>query len=671
MEAPFRSFSSALLALVALSITRVALGPLTALNRALHIEDHMYFRCLRLLRRMELVPGMAPYLAAAHAAAERCAEQQALALSQQAALSQQSGHSGFRASVGLGTLVRLDPPASTLFTFTAGVLPANLNVDPVTHLWKLFQQGAPLCLVFNSLQPSRALEAPQGSDLRSCKKAVYDFLLAAKQHLGVDDDALFTISNVFSDSTHDLLRVAGAVEALMPGPADVAVEKDKLKVFMELLQTERKYISDLELLLAYKTEVLAAELLLSEQTHVLFPNLNDIVDFHRRLLNGLECNMHVPPAYQRIGLVFLHAAGGPFKAYEPWTVGQIAAVELIAKEAANLKRLLLLLDPGFELQLYIIKPIQRICKYPLLLKELVKHHNQPELVAAEAAMREVAAQVNEAQRRAENVGYLQNLVARVRNWRGFNLRDQGELLYHLTVAVRDGDAEKEYVAYLFENIIFFFVEAGDKKDKKMRELLGRKKLALQLSLLETLSRERDGAPLELKGRVYISEIYNISLANAGGHTLVISWLGKKESGLFTLRYRTEEPRNQWEQCLRALKTSEMGLEPLTRHNSLLSTFSMLKAQKTRLDSSALTDVPARVTYKGRESLLQLPSHVLFGEVVLRLQAHLAAHGDDAAVGKLKYRDEDGDFVVMDLNDDWVLAVDMLEETQGELHIWVG
>lgn len=58
-----------------------------------------------------------------------------------------------------------------------------------------------------------------------------------------------------------------------------------------------------------------------------------------------------------------------------------------------------------------------------LLDAAFASHN--ELLAAQEAMKEVANRVNEAQRRAENVEYLRKLVERVKNWRGFNLKDQG------------------------------------------------------------------------------------------------------------------------------------------------------------------------------------------------------------------------------------------------------
>lgn len=724
---------------------------------------------------------MEPCLNAAYSAAERCAEQQALALSQKLQQSDGISSLAFRSSVGSGGFsIYLDhstssnqgsaPINNNIFTFTAGVLPANLSVDPVTQLWKLFQQGAPLCLVFNSIRPNLPIPVASSDDLRACKKAVYEFIIAIKTQLHLDDDFIFTISNVFLDSSHDLLKVMRVVNHLMemnplvseptldpslPDIGDLKLTDDRSKVFRELIQTERKYLSDLELLMKYRDELLNAELIANEQLHVLFPNLNDIVDFHRRLLNGLECNINVPTKYQRIGSVFLHASNGPFKSYEPWTIGQISAIELINRESANLKKSSSLIDPGFELQSYIIKPIQRLCKYPLLLKELIKAYGDStdspyynELSMAHVAMKDVANQVNEAQRRAENVGFLQNLVERVKNWRGFNLRDQGDLLYHSVVAVKDGDSEKEYVAYLFENIIFFFIEVhtadGKPKDKKMRDILTtRKKSGNGMSsstanLLENLNSVKEKSTLELKGRVYISEIYNISSSNLLGYMLVISWSGKKESGSFTLRYRTEEPRNQWETCLRQLKTNEMNSQiqrkprdsrgslgthesydnyngngspmsyypqhdgtPMSsqRHNSSSSTMSMMKGSRIhsgsvggasanshdhRVSDPLETAGPPVIVelYCNKVKIaepLRVSMNVSFFDLHLKISSHIAASGttgDDVVISKLKYKDEDGDFVVMDSNDDWVLALDMVNElceqdgVERSLTIWV-
>ncbi|KAI5957811.1 CDC24 [Candida theae] len=770
------------------SVSRInSAGPLNManFNKQSSPKDHLYYKSEALKYRLQRIDGMAPFLDVAFAKAEKLCEQQSLSLAQEKntesmsrlSMSSVSSHDSGTLTTNntnrtSGSQGSSSSVTDSLLTFTAGVLPLNISVDSATQLWQLFQQGAPLCLMYNQISPDHKLAVVSSDDQRVCKKSVYEFIIAMKMNLKFEDDDLFTISNVFSDNTQDLLKIISVVNKLLDSfeeelsiSVDVQITNERSKVFREIIETERKYVSDLELMVRYRNQLAEAELLSSEQIHTLFPNLNEIVDFQRRFLNGLECNINVPERYQRIGSVFIHASLGPFKTYEPWTVGQLTAIELINKEAANLRKSSNLLDPGFELQSYILKPIQRLCKYPLLLKELIKasqetfnstedlsdaafaSHN--ELLAAQEAMKEVANRVNEAQRRAENVEYLRKLVERVKNWRGFNLKDQGELLYHGIVGVRDADTEKEYVAYLFEKIIFFFIEQDKDKEKHEKKFkLGLRKASgaglssSTANLLESInSGTNDSSPLELKGRVYISEIYNISASSNHGYTLVISWSGKKESGSFKLRYRTEETRNQWEQCLRNLKTNEMNYHlskklrdsqssvntndssiydyngsnntsadspqqfysGQQRHYSSSSTYSMMQpnsrvksgelsrisstgsnsnahtsASTTPSSTSApnlpLFDIKVKLIY----NKLELPQPLIvsnqtrFNELYQKISAIIATSeliSKDTLVSKLRYKDEDGDFVVMDSNDDWNLAIDDLGQGRS-LTIWV-
>ncbi|RLV95138.1 Cell division control protein 24 [Spathaspora sp. JA1] len=789
------------------SITRINSAPLNNnFNKQSSGKDHLYYQCESLKRKLKNIEGMEPYLSQAFSQAEELAEQQALALSQESPTSltssnntignRQSGQS-FSSKVSHhsdGSSSRL---GHNVFTFTAGVLPANISVDPATHLWKLFQQGAPLCLIFNHIIKDFQISVISSDDLRICKKSVYDFLSAVKTHLNFDDEDMITISDVFSDNTEDLIKIIKVVNKLLYDYAssstatsksdlndtnpnfitnniniDVMITEERSKVFRELVETERKYVQDLELLIKYRKDLQDAELLSSEQINTLFPNLTEIIDFQRRFLNGIECNINVPIKYQRIGSVFIHASLGPFKAYEPWSIGQLTAIELINKEANNLKKSSNLLDAGFELQSYILKPIQRLCKYPLLLKELIKNSPESqesennhsasynELLVAMNAMKEVANQVNEAQRRAENVEYSHKLIERVSNWRGFKLSDQGELLHYGRVGVKDGDVEREYVAYLFERIIFFFVEVdknnGSNEKEKKNKFSSRKKSTSSannssINLLESLNSVKDDTPLELRGRVYISEIYNISSPNNQAYTLIISWSGKKESGSFTLRYPSEEFRNQWESCLRGLKTNEIndqfqrrlhdsqisnednsiyeytgnnspnGSGYLNdssrsssgslyhRHHSSSSTYSMMRnisrksgelntrfsavsnasnSNNTPTTPSPTSDsmpetfnINIKIFYNSIEidEPLIVSSVIQFNELYSKISSKIASSNtvsDDILVNKLKYKDEDGDFVAMDSNDDLILAIDMLEETNDgasnvyDLTIWV-
>lgn len=78
--------------------------------------------------------------------------------------------------------------------------------------------------------------------------------------------------------------------------------------------------------------------------------------------------------------------------------------------------------------------------------------------------------------------------------------------------------------------------------------------------------------------------------------------------------------------------------------------------------------------------LIVPTNISFNELHLKISSTVASSGqvnDDILVSKLRYKDEDGDFVVMDSNDDWTLAIDMLYEYASKhdsdektLSIWV-
>jgi hypothetical protein len=75
----------------------------------------------------------------------------------------------------------------------------------------------------------------------------------------------------------------------------------------------------------------------------------------------------------------------------------------------------LLLNRPLPLSAYLLKPVQRICQYPLLLQELARvtpaeHADAAATTAAAAAMRAVAERVNEDKRRLEQLPALQRTL---------------------------------------------------------------------------------------------------------------------------------------------------------------------------------------------------------------------------------------------------------------------
>jgi cell division control protein 24 len=75
------------------------------------------------------------------------------------------------------------------------------------------------------------------------------------------------------------------------------------------------------------------------------------------------------------------------------------------------------------LQSYLIKPVQRVCKYPLLLQELIKltdagtYPFYDELKEGLEAIKRVTERVNEQKRREENELMKNDLADRMEDWK--------------------------------------------------------------------------------------------------------------------------------------------------------------------------------------------------------------------------------------------------------------
>ena len=214
--------------------------------------------------------------------------------------------------------------------------------------------------------------------------------------------------------------------------------RDSAKIVREFIETERKYVYDLELLHKYSRQLLSNNVINSEELYMLFPNLNDIIDFQRRFLVSLEINAQVDPQRQRIGALFMHSKTF-FKLYEPWSIGQTAAINFISSSFDKTNGADFVIGNKLELQSFLLKPVQRLCKYPLLLKELLHHSsgngNCKELETAWEIAKSIARSINENQRRTENHQIVKKLYGRVSNWKGYRIAKFGELLYFDKVSI--------------------------------------------------------------------------------------------------------------------------------------------------------------------------------------------------------------------------------------------
>ncbi|KAF7254038.1 Dynamin-binding protein [Varanus komodoensis] len=200
-----------------------------------------------------------------------------------------------------------------------------------------------------------------------------------------------------------------ATAAATPNPEQRMLEK-RAKVVDELLQTERDYIRDLEMCV----QKVLVPLQEAQVPHVdcegLFGNIHGVISFSKKLLNTLEAANAVGPTF--LGL--RAELESVYKVYCHNHDEAIALLEAYEKDERVQKHLLESLEilrgctNYIDLGSFLIKPVQRVMRYPLLLMELLSatpesHPDQAPLAAAVLAVKEINGNINEYKRRKDLV----------------------------------------------------------------------------------------------------------------------------------------------------------------------------------------------------------------------------------------------------------------------------
>ncbi|XP_032206304.1 phosphatidylinositol 3,4,5-trisphosphate-dependent Rac exchanger 1 protein isoform X2 [Mustela erminea] len=190
------------------------------------------------------------------------------------------------------------------------------------------------------------------------------------------------------DGAHPDPRVPGAA-APSSGPCAAARESERqlrlrLCVLNEILGTERDYVGTLRFLQSAFLHRIRQNVadsvekgLTEENVKVLFSNIEDILEVHKDFLAALEYCLHPEPQSQHeLGNVFLKFKD-KFCVYEEYCSNHEKALRLLVElnKIPTVRAFLLscMLLGGrkttdIPLEGYLLSPIQRICKYPLLLK---------------------------------------------------------------------------------------------------------------------------------------------------------------------------------------------------------------------------------------------------------------------------------------------------------------
>jgi hypothetical protein len=254
------------------------------------------------------------------------------------------------------------------------------------------------------------------------------------------------------------------------------------RIFIELIETEENYVKDLHMVEKKFIEPISEKQLLTPQeVQEIFANIGMLAGLNDVIYKELSAMKDNPPKQQLAGHIFVRLADY-FRMYTQYCANHDNArmrLEALKKENPKFNKFLedKLNDPdcrALDLAAFLITPVQRICRYPLLLKELLKHTpkdhpDHDDLETAIARVESIVADVNEHQRITENAKKLAKIVDniywdKIKKPQGFDLIDpRRRFLRQANFEIVESldpfkVSEKKVVAFLFNDVLLLAKE---------------------------------------------------------------------------------------------------------------------------------------------------------------------------------------------------------------------
>uniref|UniRef100_A0A8C5DW10 Phosphatidylinositol 3,4,5-trisphosphate-dependent Rac exchanger 1 protein-like n=1 Tax=Gouania willdenowi TaxID=441366 RepID=A0A8C5DW10_GOUWI len=261
----------------------------------------------------------------------------------------------------------------------------------------------------------------------------------------------------------------------------------RLCVLNEIVNTERDYVRTLLFLQSaflHRIRQTAddQQCLSPEHVKILFSNIEDILELHKEVLSAVEAGLQPEPQPQHaLGHIFLQFKES-FSVYGEYCSNHEKALRLLMElnKIPNIRTFLLhcMLLGGkkstdIPLEGYLLTPIQRICKYPLLLKELLKrtpkkHADYPAVEEALQAMKAVCSNINETKRQMEKLEALEQLQSHIEGW-------ESCCFMGISLKISAGNIQ-ERVFFLFDNLLVYCKRksrvSGKKSTKRTKSING-------------------------------------------------------------------------------------------------------------------------------------------------------------------------------------------------------
>lgn len=258
------------------------------------------------------------------------------------------------------------------------------------------------------------------------------------------------------DSDHEPANISqGSADS---GIAESNTTSPELRVLREVLDTETVYVHDLKQVIEGYLEPWRNEPDCPIQDYLkpLFSNLEEIYAFNRSFLHQLKSAACDPT---HTANAFLQNDSG-FSVYTeyctdyPRTMEALTALTRDERTAALIRERQRVLGHDLPVGSYLLKPVQRILKYRLLLQRLSKHcldQHRPTVDLALTTMTAVATHINTMKRKHEHAVRVQEVQSQLRGWEGADVTALGELIAEGTFRV-NGARGRRHV-FLFEKVL--------------------------------------------------------------------------------------------------------------------------------------------------------------------------------------------------------------------------
>ncbi|NXV14905.1 PKHG1 protein, partial [Cepphus grylle] len=263
------------------------------------------------------------------------------------------------------------------------------------------------------------------------------------------------------------------------------------RVVQEILETERMYVQDLKSIVKDYLDCITDQTKLSlgtEERSALFGNIRDIYRFNSELLQDLENCENDPVA---IADCFV-SKSEDFHIYTQYCTNYPRSVAALTECMRNktlakfFRERQEALQHSLPLGSYLLKPVQRILKYHLLLHEIENHLDKDTegydvVLDAIDTMQRVAWHINDMKRKHEHAIRLQEIQSLLTNWKGPDLTSYGELVLEGTFRIQR--AKNERTLFLFDKLLLITKKRDEMFVYKAHILCG------NLMLVEVIPKE--------------------------------------------------------------------------------------------------------------------------------------------------------------------------------------